>query len=452
MKLIVAVLTVLFLCAGIAGAAGETALVVYNSDLGLVRELVELDLSRGIQAVPFTSIPERIDPTSVRLDLKGAARLLEQDFRFDPPGLDRMAKEYLNKSVNVWLKGGTPFSATLLAGGGGDIVLKDASGKVHILRPDTVERIEFPALPSGIANRPTLTWKLDAANAGKAAGTVSYLTGGMNWHAEYGAVVNDSETAMDLSSFVTIENSSGRSYDDVSLKLVAGSVHRAAAPVPAPMFRAEKSVMMAAGAADMDGGFEERAISDYHVYDLRGRTTLTDGGTKQIAFIDPVGVKVARRFVFDSTRNRKDVTTVLEFVNAEKEGPGVPLPAGKVRVYRRDDDGSALFLGEDSIAHTPKGEKVRLTLGAAFDIKSERKVMDARAVSQRVNEQTIEINLRNRKTEQVAVTVIERLQGDWEIVQKSHPFVKKDATTVEFEVKIPAGGEITLSYTARFTY
>lgn len=452
MRLFIPVLIILFASVGFAIADGGISLVVYNSDLGLVKEPLELDLSRGVKTVSFADVPERIDPTSVRLDLRGSARLLEQDFRFDPPNLDRMVKEYLNSTVNVWLKGGSPFSATLLAGGGGDIVLRDASGKVHVLRPDTVERIEFPSLPEGIANRPSLSWRLDAAKAGKVVGTISYLTGGMNWHAEYSAVVNDSETAMDLSSFVSIENTSGRSFKDASLKLVAGSVHRAAAPVPAQVFRAEKSMMMAAGAADADNGFEERSISEYHLYDLRGVTTLANGGVKQIAFIDPVGVKVTGRFVFDSARNRKDVTTVLEFVNSEKEGPGVPLPAGKVRVYRSDADGTSVLIGEDSITHTPKGEKVRLTLGAAFDVKAERKVMETRAVSQRVNEQTVEIAIRNRRTEQVGVTVIERLHGDWDIVQKSHPFMKKDAATAEFEVKVPAGGETTVSYTARFKY
>ncbi len=363
-----------------------------------------------------------------------------------------MVREYLNKTVTVWLKGGTSFPGILLAGGGGDIVLKDASGKVHVLRPETIERIEFPGLPSGIANRSSLFWKLDADKAGKAAGTVSYLTNGVTWHAEYSAVVNDSETSMELSALVSIENVSGRSYENTALKLVAGSMHRVSAPVPAPVFRAEKSLMMAAGAADRDNGFEERGVSEYHLYDLKGRTTLADGGVKQIAFIEPVGVKVTRRFVFDSTKNARDVATVLEFINSGKEGPNVPLPGGKVRVYRGDADGSSVLIGEDSIDHTPKGEKVRLTLGAAFDIKAERKIMEARAISQRVNEQSFEITLRNRKTEQIAVTVIERLHGEWDIVQKSHPFVKKDASTIEFEVKIPAGGETVVAYTARFKY
>ncbi|MCD6308781.1 MAG: DUF4139 domain-containing protein, partial [Candidatus Latescibacteria bacterium] len=122
---------------------------------------------------------------------------------------------------------------------------------------------------------------------------------------------------------------------------------------------------------------------------------------------------------------------------------------GKVRVFKRDSDGELEFVGEDAVDHTPKNERVRLTLGHAFDIVAERTVTDSRRISQRVREETVEIALRNRKEEAVTVTAVEHFRGDWEVRASSLDFVKKDAFTAEWVVDIPADGETKITYTVR---
>jgi hypothetical protein len=143
--------------------------------------------------------------------------------------------------------------------------------------------------------------------------------------------------------------------------------------------------------------------------------------------------------------------TVLKFTNAEKTGPGVPLPAGRVRIYK-PDAGATVFIGEDTVDHTPVGGDVRLAVGRAFELSGERRVTDTRSISNRINEQDVEIVLRNRKKEQVTVTAVEFLPGIWEITKSSHKYERKDANTVEFTVPVPANGETTIRYTVRFTY
>lgn len=429
--------------------AEDASLVVYNTDLGLVKQPVTLDLVHGEQTVAFTDIPARIDPSSVRLEARdGGFRLLEQDYRPDLVNTQTILRGYMNRPISIWLRGGTLVQGTLLSVET-DIILRDSTGKVTVLRAETIERIEVPELPKGLVNTPTLVWKIAADRAGKTDASFSYLTGGLSWHAEYSAAVNGAETQMELGSFISIENSSGRAYENVTLKLVAGDVHRAPAPRAVPAFRLEKSVM---ALSDNAQDLEERAMSEYHLYEVKVRTSLPDASAKRITFFDPVTVKVQRRFVYDAAKNPTDVAVTIEFVNSEKDGPNTALPAGRVRVYRSDTDGSSVLIGEDAISHTPKNEKVRLTLGNAFDVKAERKVMDTRSVSSRVSEQQVEISLRNRKTEPVAVTAVEHLSGDWEIIQKSHEFVKRDASTVEFTVNIPSNGEMVVSYTVRFRY
>jgi hypothetical protein len=435
--------------AGTLASAEETSLVIYNTDLGLVKQTISLDLVRGVQSVTFTNIPARIDPTSVRLEAReGGFRLREQDYRPDQMNAQNVLAGYENRNISVWLHGGSLVQGTLLSAAG-DIILSDSAGKVNILRAESIERYEFPELPPGLVNTPTLVWKLASDRAGKTDALVSYLTGGLTWHAEYGAVVNSAETEMELSSFISIENSSGRTYENASLKLVAGDIHRAQSPRPGPVFRLEKSTM---AAADRAQDVEERAVSEYHLYELKSLTTLPDASVKQVAFNDPVIVKVQRRFVYDPVKNPTDVMVNVEFVNSEKEGPNTALPAGKVRIYHRDADNDLVLVGEDTLDHTPKNEKVRLTLGNAFDLKAERKVADVRSISPRVNEQRIGISLRNRKTDPVSITAVEHLYGDWEIIQKTHEWVKKDAVTAEFTVTVPANGETVIEYTARFRY
>jgi len=154
-------------------------------------------------------------------------------------------------------------------------------------------------------------------------------------------------------------------------------------------------------------------------------------------------------FIYDGMKNPRDVAVNVEFVNSEKDGLGMPLPAGKVRVYKRDTDNALELVGEDSIDHTPNNEKVRLVLGNAFDMVGERLVADTRSISPHMNEQTVEISLRNRKNQPAAITAVEHFWGDWDITRKSVDFVKKDAYTAEFTVTVPANSETVISYTVR---
>jgi hypothetical protein len=66
------------------------------------------------------------------------------------------------------------------------------------------------------------------------------------------------------------------------------------------------------------------------------------------------------------------VWVMQEFKNSSENHLGMPLPKGRVRFYRRDDDGQLEFTGENNIDHTPKDETVRLYTGNAFDMTGER--------------------------------------------------------------------------------
>ena len=425
----------------------DISLTVYNNDLAVVKVVDTMSFKSGRQTISMTDVAEMVDPTSVRFTSeKGDVRIIEQNYRYDLINPRKVLQRYIDSDISIRLEEGDFIEGTLQSVSN-DVVIKSRDGKLNIVKEDAIRRFEFPELPEGLITRPTLVWDIYSGNNITTPTEVSYMTQGMSWHAEYTAVASDNDDAVELSSWVSVENNSGTTYTDATLKVVAGDVHRVTPPMPQFSRAMVKSTAMA---EDMAGGFEERGLFEYHLYELKGKTTVQNAEIKQISLFEPVTTKAKKLFLYDARKDAEKVSVSMEFVNSQKDGLGIPLPAGKVRVYKRDTDGSLEFIGEDSLDHTPKNEKVRLVMGNAFDCVGERRVTDTKRITQRMREETVEIKLRNRKEESVTITAVEHLWGDWEIMDKSTEFAKKDAYTAEFTVAVPADGEVVITYTVRY--
>jgi len=266
----------------------------------------------------------------------------------------------------------------------------------------------------------------------------------MEWHAEYVAVTNPTDTELEMSGWVSIHNNSGASFRDARIKLVAGDVHQV---VPE---RPRYSTMKAMAMAPDEAQFEEKEFFEYHLYTLGRPATLLDKQLKQISLFSPSLVQVRKFTVFNGAQDGKKVRVNLEFKNDKTSGLGMALPKGKIRVYKKDADGSQEYIGEDLIDHTPRDEKVNVYLGNAFDIVGERTVKDVKEISKRVRQEVIAISVRNHKDVNVTVRVIERFWGDWEFVGPTPPIVKRDANKAEFDVAVPANDETTFEYTVMY--
>jgi hypothetical protein len=318
---------------------------------------------------------------------------------------------------------------------------------VTVVSRENVRDVSFPALPGGLITKPTLVWKIFSESAGDNDVEVSYLTEGMNWHAEYVAISDLKDENLRLAGWVSVENTSGATYKDAKLKLVAGAIHRVREIAKGG--RAEGVEMLSAKAAPP---VTERPFFEYHLYSVEKPTTVKDDEIKQISLFPETKASVKKIFTYDGANYPKDVRITLEFVNSESAGLGIPLPKGKVRVYKEDIDKALEFVGEDAIEHTPKDEKVRIYVGNAFDLVGERATESVRQITRTLREETTRIKLRNHKEEAVEITVVEHIWGQWTITANSLPFVKKDANTIEFTAKVPAGQEVVLTYTARIGY
>jgi len=413
---------------------------VYNNNLGVIKETREFEFKKGIQEVRFTDVAAKIDPTSVSFEAKDV-EILEQNYEYDLVSHDKLFQKYIDKEITVYTKEGIEHGK-LLAYEGGVITLQTEKGVVT-LQMDATQKVEFPSLPEGLITRPTLVWLVDAKSSGKRKGTITYMTEGLWWRANYVGILSKDEKKLNFGGWVTITNRSGATYEDAKLKLVAGEVHRVAKGIPP---RPVAEVVEFEKAAPR---FEERAFFEYHVYDLKATTTIKDNQEKQIMFVSPRDVTVNKVYTYEGGHNAK---VKLEFQNSKQNGLGIPLPAGVVRIYREDVDGSLEFIGEDAINHTAKDEMVRLYLGDAFDIIGERKLINRRKLDRNMREESWQIVLRNHKEEDVEVRVIERLYGDWEIIEVSDEYTKLDAYTVEFKVKVPADGEKKVNYTVLYRW
>jgi hypothetical protein len=433
----------------------SVAVTVYNVNLALVRETRTLDVpAAGTATLRFMDVPSAINPRTVHLaslTAPGGLSVLEQNYEYDLISPEKLMEKYVGREVEI-VEQAEDLStrvvqATLLSTNGGpvykvgDRIVLGQTGKVTL-----------PDLPRDLVSRPTLVWTIDAAKPGRHDVEASYLTDGMNWSADYVAIVDADDKKADLQGWVTIDNHSGAAFRDATLKLVAGDVRRVMPPEVA--FKTMRQEVARAGAADQ---FAEESFFEYHLYTLDRPTTIKDNQTKQISLLEGAGIPVVKKLLlvgepswyrgqYGTLTTNQKVAVTLELRNAKESGLGMPLPKGTVRVYKKDRSGAQQFVGEDAIDHTPKDETVKLRVGDAFDVVADRTQTDYKTVSPRESQAAFEIKIRNHKEENVVVTVREPVGGDWRILSSSHPPKKLDAGTIEFEVPVAAGKEATLTY------
>ena len=442
---------------------------------GVVKVVRKVAVPKGVGELAFTDVAAWIDPTTVSFnDLDDAkTAVLEQNFQFDLVSPSKLMEKFLGREISLAVAMGDGVSnvrGTLLSANQGSVVLQTAEG-VRIV-PMAGAQLQLGELPGGLLTKPTLVWKLASESGGEHLVRTTYQTAGMTWRSDYNIVINGSDTRGDITAWVTLMNLSGASFDDAELKLVAGDVHKIQ---PQPMIAGRGGGMRMEAMAMADAaGFSEKEFADFHLYTLPRRTDVLQNSTQQIALFPPVsGFKVKRELVFDFTGGmgaqaqpildrdfviaaKAKPSILVSFENKKENSLGMPLPKGKIRVYKEDPaDGTLEFIGEDLIDHTPRNETVRIRLGEAFDVVGERIRSDFTIdnAAKRMTE-TFRIELRNQKSAAQKVRVIERPYRwtNWQITRKNTEFEKLDSGTMAFDVELPSEGSRTIEYTVLYTW
>jgi hypothetical protein len=439
-------------------AQKDVMVTIYNGNLGLVKDVRETRLPTGMHETEFTDVAAQIDPTTVHLKSLTAPtglRILEQNYEYDLLSSQKLMEKYVGRTVRLYNGDGTYLEAKLLSTAG---PVYEINKQIHLGHSG---RLVLPSLPDNLVSKPTLVWLLRNALAGPQRVEASYLTGGITWKADYVMVVNAADTRSDVTGWVTIDNKSGATYGNAALKLVAGDVNRAA-----DRPRSQRLMEIAAKAASVGDArreFTSEGFFEYHLYTLDGRTTIKDNQTKQLTLMAAADVPVVKHLIYYGAQDyyrtsygmpvsNQKVGVYLEVKNTKENRLGVPLPKGKIRVYKADASGSQQFIGEDWIDHTPKDERVKIKMGDAFDVVGERTQKDWRKIASHVYEVEWEISLRNHKKEDQTVTVIEPVPGEWQVLTSTHAWEKPEAHTLRFQVPVAKEGSSKLVYRVRLRF
>ena len=441
-------------------------ITVYNSNLGLVRETRRLTLPQGQIALRFADVTAQIRPETVHLaslTAPASLRILEQNYQYDLLNPGKLLDKFVGKEITLVMRryqNNTetfePVQATLLSNNGGQVWR--INGQI-VINPANITEMRFPDLPKNLVATPTLVWDLENRESGSQSVEASYLTAGMNWRADYVLLVNADDTKGDLQGWVTLTNASGATFEDARLQLVAGDVNRVSEERTYALAGA-----MARKSAESESQFQEQGFFEYHMYTLQRPTSIRDNETKQVSLLEAAGFEVKKEFVLNGQHYyyagynspgqpiKEKVGVYIQFRNSQPNKLGMPLPAGTIRLYKKDDKGNQQFIGEDKIDHTPKDEDVRVKVGDAFDIVAERKQTDYKVIARNVYEYAYEIKIRNHKDGPVTVVVNEPIGGDWEMLSSTFEAKKTAAFAAQFNVPVAKDGEAILSYRVRVRY
>jgi hypothetical protein len=440
----------------------DLSVTVYNSNIGLIRDVRNLSLPAGAFRLKFMDIAATVNPATVHFrSLTDPEKLgvIEQNYEYDLLEPAKLLHKYVGKEVTLvrsYQDNNTTKREEIKA-----TLLSDNNGPVWKIGNDIVtgmfaESYRFPEVPANLYDRPTLLMSLENSGAHKQQIEASYLASNLSWNADYVLTVARDDKSADLDGWVTVVNNSGAAFHNARLQLVAGELNRVAAES-----RTRITDMMAAVPAKAAQQFQQEAFSEYHLYSLGRKTSVEDKETKQISLLQGSGVPVEKVFVVNGQNYyyrsqqapgaplKDPVMVYYKFKNEEKAGLGIPLPAGNVRVYQKDSKGGILFAGEDRIDHTPKDENVKIHIGNAFDVVAEHKQTDYKRIDTHVWEMEFEVTLRNHKDGPVVVQVNEPIGGDWEMLSSSYKFTKTAAFAAQFNVPVAKDGISVLKYRIR---
>jgi len=483
---------------GVAAFGADPALTIYNENFAVIRETLRLDLKAGDNKLVFSGATAQVEPDSVILrdpSGKQIVQVLEQNYRNDPVSQERLLGLNEGKTIEFLVKNpdgssrvvsgkivrsgyvphyqamsryGSQYQANqmnIVSGGAGQPII-EVDGKLQFSLPG---QPIFPALSDDAILKPSLDWILRSPQAAQFEAELSYISGGLSWSSDYNLVAPENGDTLDLVGWVTLDNQSGKQFDHARIKLMAGDVSKLQ-PRQGGMGGGGYAVASPAP----DPQITEESFEDYHLYTLPQPTTIHDRETKQVEFLRAAGIQSKKLYTYNGaqldipfngqdlrqnqaygTKSNPHVWVMREFANSAANHLGVPLPKGRVRCYRRDQDGQMEFTGENQIDHTPKDETLRVYTGNAFDLTGERRQTAFRSEFQnRSVDESFEVKLRNHSKGAATVRVVEHLYhwSNWTISQESVKHRDLDSRTVEFEVALQPDEERVLTYAAHYSW
>ncbi len=443
-------------------AQGDVAITIYNNDLALVQDTRQLAIPGGRSRQEFPDVSAQIRPETVTLTGNGVG-IIEQNFDFDLLSPQALIQKAVGETITLVRTNPATGAevrerARVLAANGG--VVLQIGDRIEVLRDDGLPvRVIFDRVPENLRARPTLSVTVESAQGGARPVTLTYLTPGLGWQADYVALFDEANGRMDVQGWITLTNNSGTEYRSAETLLVAGAVgqdqanrYGGYAPPPPPPRPGRPIRRPGTETADRE------RLGDFYLYPLPERTTIANRQQKQVSFLDVSGSPAARAYEYRNawlgTQDQPvSANSVLRFSSSRDQGLGDALPAGTVRVYQRDARGSPQFVGESAIGHTPMGSELGLVTGQAFDVKVQAVVERRERLSDTRWRTTMRYTLTNARPAPVTVDLLQSgLYGDTRIVEESQTSQRRTADDALWRVTVPANGEavVTATFDSRY--
>ena len=426
--------------------SAKDQVTIYNENFSLVRSSIDLTLSKGIQSYYMDDIPSTIEANSVIIKpLKGNIEIFSQNYEYDLANTSKILEKYIGKDIEIIAEDDVKFIGKLQFNDSSTIgIIENNTNKLILIQRDEIRNISLAELPKNFFLKPTLHWRLNASKAGKFPIDFSYICTGMKWDVTYNTVWNEDIGKLEINSWVTIINKTGKSFIDTKLKLIAGDVRKITQQIERVYYTRLAMEKTAAAAPD----FAEKAFHDFHLYTLSENVNINNNQTKQLRLFPTKTVNAESRYEY--TTGSTDVQSKIKFINSKKDGLGIALPKGVVKIYKKDDaDNELEFIGEDRLDHTAKDEEILLTTGNAFDLVAETVTMERRTISKRIIERDMKVTLKNRSGKAKIIIVLHYLYGDWSIMKNNLSFNKKSASQIEFEKELKPDEVFELPWTER---
>lgn len=439
-----------------SSAQGDMSLTIYNNDVALVQDVRQLLLGKGQVQQSFPDVSAAIRPETVSLVVPDAA-IVEQNFDYDLLSPSSLMEKAVGETItlvrtNPATGAETRDRAKVLAVNGGVVIL--VNGHVEVLRDDGLPvRAVFDKVPDALKARPTLSVTLASSRAGTRPATLSYLSRGLGWSADYVALFDDKSGTVDVQGWVTLKNTSGTTFSNAKTLLVAGEVGSTDDDNYTPRRRRVTRTVPGTESAARE------QLGDFYLYPLAERTTIADKQTKQVSFLDAKGVAASSGYLFEnawlgSSDEPRSAQSVLRLSNSGAAGMGDALPAGVVRVYVRDARGQPQFTGENRIEHTPQGSTIALPTGDAFDVKVQPTTVSRVKQGESRWRTAVRYKLTNARSRPVTVELIQGGLdwGDVRVVDDSAKGERRNAGTYAWQVPVPANGSavVTATFDTRY--
>ena len=478
----------------------STGLTIYPDNLGFVRETRTIDVPAGVVDLRFFGVSDMIIPQSAVLESFEGLRL-EGNFDSD---LISPAK-LINRSVGerVTIRHANPVtgaskivraelvSAAPDKSGNTSAIFSTTEGVEGYQCSGLAEALILSNLPDDLHSVPVLSTRVVSETAGPKEITLTYMTRGLGWAADYRMDVEEGSDEVGLLGWLTLTNKTSKRFDEADLSVVAGKLNQVRgrpqnntarkwdrvatcvlhkniaehrdvvvvqsasgpassfefAPSPAA-YGADEIIVTARKRAEVREATQED-LGDYKLYRAPQAVTVEPYQTKQIAFLSKYDVALEQadkyRWNFSYGKLSRDTkipinaTRIYELDNSKEGTLAVPLPAGTVRTMSQSEAGLNIFIGEDAISNMPVGRPVEIEVGESFLVTAQ--FFQIKSSNDKVE---VQVDVNNATDREVTGEFNFNLFNDVKILGRNRNSFEKEGRI--YSITVPAEDSLSFSF------